>query len=383
MASAESQILLPRDADSGSNSTLTTGAIAGIACGAGALFLGAAGLFIVYWRRQRQYDREDEEYEDAFDERGPPGAMAPAVTYTLDYKMDDPQHQEGDHASSYTYSPEKPSYPFSPLSAVETASAMPTHPAYIPRALVRGAQTPSNRSTATTSPPPFPTPPFPSAGHSRTHFKTQPDDTMIQAYLAAAGDNNNNSNSPAPGPPRTDSNASLPSLPFHPHHSRTRSSQSTQPQQQQSPPIFTSPPNSASSITDGGGNHSSSSSAFPPHPHPNHPSPRKPRSYLPPRLNLSSQAHAKPLSGRENTTISGPLAFPQHYQGPPPPNRSGWSREEGGDSEEQQQQGEGSKRTFRSRALAREGAKEEKKGKKKKRSSFYAEVEIGNGSDIW
>ncbi|SPQ21943.1 f288fc9a-7751-439c-bfb2-b040dd84201e [Thermothielavioides terrestris] len=183
MALAGSHIL-PRDSDSGSNGTLTTGAIAGIACGAGALFLGAAGLFIVYWRRQRQFDREDEYYENHFEGRGPPGSTAPAVTYTMDYKMDDPQHNEGDHGSSYTYSPEKASYPFSPLSALESASAMPTHPAYIPRALVRGRTTPSNRSVATASPPPFPTPAFSSA--STSNSKTQPDDAMIQAYLNAA-----------------------------------------------------------------------------------------------------------------------------------------------------------------------------------------------------
>ncbi|KAK4156299.1 hypothetical protein C8A00DRAFT_30792 [Chaetomidium leptoderma] len=409
--------VLQRDSESGANGNLSTGAIAGIACGAAALFLGAAGLFLVYWRRQRQFDREDNSDGESFDERRPPGAMAPAVTYTMDYKMDEAQHREGDQgcSSSYTYSPEKPPYPFSPLSAPDTASAMPTHPAYIPRALVRGSSTPSNRSTTTNSP--FPSPPFPSS--STSHPKTQPDDAVIQAYLKAAAaaqpqDNNN--------PYReSDSSSSFSGgLPIQPRPPRTRQSP-TQIPALVIPP-FNSPPLSASS-TDGtttttttttttasqqppqpgggGGSGSSSSQA------------RKPRAYLPPRLQGN-----KPLSGKENTTISGPLAFPMHYQAPPGGHHHHHGGG-GGDDENNNNNindddyyfyedagpaggagGAGggasdNRRTFRSRALT--GGQEDSKGGGKKHgrkrsdrnsgggggNRHYAEIEIGRGSDIW
>ncbi|KAK4032737.1 hypothetical protein C8A01DRAFT_50544 [Parachaetomium inaequale] len=435
MASAGS-LVLPRDAEAGSNN-LTTGAIAGIACGAGALFLGAAGLFVVYWRRQRQYDREDNSDSESYGERRLPGAMAPAVTYTMDYKMDDPQHNEGDHASSYTYSPEKAAYSFSQLSAPDTASAMPTHPAYIPRALVRGS-TPSNRSVATASPPPFPSPPFPSTS---SHPKTQPDDTMILAYLAAAAQRQTASSSqiqPQDHHPTSESDSSYPSgLPMQPAPQRPRQHSSPTQIPTLSIPSLTSPPHSASS-TD--------ASQHPLHPHTSQTSqgvPRKPRAYLPPRLTLSSDGPApapkkrsrtggdKPLSGKETTTISGPLAFPHLIHPPPVPqqsSRSGWAREDdttaddlwGGEGEyyetaaaaatqSSQPDNNGGRRTFLTRALEMaggsgsgagdgEGVAKDSKGKGKskhgrKRSDrnsgghggnrHYAEIEIGRGSDIW
>ncbi|KAK4127938.1 hypothetical protein N657DRAFT_642004 [Parathielavia appendiculata] len=424
MASTGSQSI-PRDAESGANGNLTTGAIAGIACGAGALFLGAAGLFVVYWRRQRQFDREDNSDGDSFDERRPPGNMAPAVAYTMDYKMDDPQHHEGDHTSSYTYSPEKSSYTFSPLGAPDVASAMPTHPAYIPRALVRGSTTPSNRSTATTSPPPFPSPPFPA---SSSNSKTQPGDVVMQAYRTAATaaqpiqpQDTNKDNVNLQGEP----DYSPSSLPIQPagHHRRPT----------QIPAVamgpFTSPPHSASS-TDGTTTSTSN---------PTPASKRKPRAFPPPPLNLlNNSANDKPLSGKESTTISGPLAFPQHYhhqyltatQGASSQNnnnsnsnsksKSGWTREDNtittspendlfgydGDEREGTQSQSESRRTFRSRlrdswgaggASGGGGSSSGDKGKKhsRKRSErnsgggygggtrHYAEIEIGRGSDIW
>ncbi|KAH6854293.1 hypothetical protein B0I37DRAFT_361595 [Chaetomium sp. MPI-CAGE-AT-0009] len=430
MASAAS-LILPREGEDDSGN-LTTGAIAGIACGAGALFLGAAALFVIYWRRQRRYDREDNSDGESFDEAGPRGVIGPAVTYTMDYKMDNPQHNEGDQGSSYTYSPEKASYPFSPMSASDTASAMPTHPAYIPRALVRGSSTPSNRSIATASPPPpFPSPPFPSGG---SHPKTQPPDAMIQAYMGAAvatasrtastttsqtHDSNNINNHHYHHHAESDSSVGLPIQPA-PRGNRSR---------QPSPPSLTihpltSPPHSASS-TD--------ASQQPLHPQA---AGRKPRAYLPPRLNLADGTAPKrsktdkPLSGKEATTISGPLAFPHLVHPPPPqqpPTQSRWGRSNtnnddaddlwGGedgyyDDPSQSQSQSDSRRTFRSRALSGNahqdgqdggqgssggGGKGEGKGKKhgRKRSDrnsggggfsgnrHYAEIEIGRGSDIW
>ncbi|KAH6636833.1 hypothetical protein F5144DRAFT_646416 [Chaetomium tenue] len=435
MAPAASPIL-SRDGDDGSG-TLTPGAIAGIACGAGALFLGAAALFVIYWRRQRRYDREDNSDSESFDDGGLRGNMAPAVTYTLDYKMDNPQHHEGEQASSYTYSPEKASYSLSPMSAPDTASAMPTHPAYIPRALVRGSSTPSNRSIATASPPPFPSPPFPSGG---SHPKTQPPDAMIQAYLGAAtarttsttttSQDSHTYSTTNTNHRHHESDSSF-GLPIQPAPPSNRSRQNSQPSL--TLPSLTSPPHSASS-TD--------ASQHPLHQQPQ-PQPqlqsqtRKPRAYLPPRLNLADGTAQmkrsktdKPLSGKEATTISGPLAFP-HLVHPPPvaaaagpqaqsQSRSRWGRSNnhdaddlwggedgyGGDDSGGGQGGDG-RRTFRSRALSGNGndggsgsgggggGKEKEKGKKhgRKRSDrnsggyggnrHYAEIEIGRGSDIW
>lgn len=432
--------LLSRDAEDGSGD-LTAGAIAGIACGAGALFLGAAVLFIIYWRRQRRYDREDNSDSESFDDRGLRGDMGPAVTYTLDYKMDDPQHHEGEQGSSYTYSPEKASYSFSPMSAPDAASAMPTHPAYIPRALVRGSSTPSNRSIATASPPPFPSPPFPSAG---SHSKTQPPDAIIQAYLGAATartastitSQTQDSNTHPNHHHRRESDSS-PGLPIQPAPLGNRSRQNSQPSLTL-PPI-TSPPHSASS-TDA--SH---------HPLYQPQAARKPRAFLPPRLNLADGTAQmkrsktdKPLSGKEATTISGPLAFP-HLVHPPPAapsqqqqqqqqqqGRSRWYRRSHSDADDlwgSDGYGDSStphqasaahsppsdgRRTFRSRRALSGNAgadggggggggqgssggkeKEKEKGKKhgRKRSDrnsgggggnrHYAEIEIGRGSDIW
>ncbi|KAL2136805.1 hypothetical protein VTI74DRAFT_1457 [Chaetomium olivicolor] len=386
-------VVAPRDGDSTGNGNLTTGAIAGIACGAGALFLGAAGLFLVYWRRQRQFDREDDE-RDRFDESRLPGAMPPVVTYTMDYKMDDPQYHEGDQGSSYTYSPEKASYAFPPLGAADAAaSAMPTHPAYIPRALVRGAATPSNRSTATTSPAPFPSPPL---GSSSTNPKNKADDTVFLAYLQAAQQQASSHpqdtilRAGEPGPPPEGG------LPNHP---RPLNPPPTHVPAMAVPSFTTSPPHSASS-TDG------AKTNPPPH-HQRQPSQsqsaasgqRKPRAFLPPRLKLpfnSSTTTANPLPGKENTTISGPLAFPQHYQGPSPPGhgRSGWVRETDDDADGEDGGGTSDNRrwSFRGRVLT--GEREKKKGRRKSdRNSnggaggggnrHYAEIEVGRGSDIW
>jgi hypothetical protein len=408
MALTESQAMVPRDSDSGSSPTLTTGAIVGIACGAGALFLGAAGLFIIYWRRQRQYDRED--YGDSFDESGPQGVMGAPVTYTMDYKMDEAEHREGDHGSAYTYSPEKSTYPFSPMSGSDGASAMPTHPAYIPRALVRGSTIPSNRSTSSRSPPPFPTPPFPSASSAS---KTQPDDTMIQAYLSAAAAEPGEASNPQTHDLSAGGSGGS-GLPSHPSPPSTLP---RYPQQFPSHQQHTSPPHSAASTTTDQGNHSSyNSSGGSSSTHPL----RKPRGYLPPRLNLGSGSvpgpspssgsgsgsGGKPLSGREGTTISGPLAFPQHFQhyapgpghgqqqpGPPGvPTASGWAREEfPGDGaaattggEEQTSPG---RRLFFGGGGKGKDKKKEKKNKHGRQRSggnrHYAEIEIGTGSDIW
>ncbi|KAL2160580.1 hypothetical protein VTH06DRAFT_1268 [Thermothelomyces fergusii] len=345
--------LLPRDGEA-SSAPLTAGAIAGIACGAGALLLGAASLFIIYFRRQRRYAREDFSDSDSFDDATPRSPMTPAVAYTMDYKMDDPQHHGG---SSYACSPdEEASYAFSQQSLSDVASAMPTHPAYIPRALVRGSASPSSRSVATTSPPP-------SVSHSS---KIQPDDATVGAYLAATAQGE-----PSARPrdvPREESDASS-SSDQNDHQSASQQPRHEQ-EQEQEPPLF-------------------SPSGRPPPP-----------------------ARPGPAAGTTaHAAISGPLAFPPfchqpHGIGPslPPAPATAdiWDSD-------------GGRRTFRGRRVGghsgrgennnnddddKAGGRRRRRGKKKhrrKRSDWsgsssgggrggnrhYTEIEIGRGSDIW
>ncbi|KAK4190680.1 hypothetical protein QBC35DRAFT_377264 [Podospora australis] len=272
--------------DSEPNSNLAPGAIAGIACGAGALFLGAAGLFILYWRRQRQFDREDNFYRSSTEENPHASAMAPAVSYTMDYKMSPQQHHREDAGSSYTYSPEKPTYGFSPLGTTETVgAAMPTHPAYIPRALVRGDLPPSS-----------------------THTRS--------ASLASGGT------------------------------------------QKQSPPLANRRQDNTFSFSGS-----------------------KPRQYLPPRLNLSGTG-SKPLQGKQNTTISGPLAFPEHYQ--PPPHRTFRDRSLSGGRGGYNHQDQRTKTT----AVGGRNRSNSATPKQQQQGGFagnrhYAEIEVGRDSDIW
>jgi len=102
----------------------------------------------------------------------------------LDYKMNRSSSTTGGSISSFTHSPD-PIRPdsFSPLGGM--VSAMPTHPAYIPRAFVRGstpAPLPPTPEEETLRLPPRPSSP-PSPPRRVHHYKSQPDDLMIQAYL--------------------------------------------------------------------------------------------------------------------------------------------------------------------------------------------------------
>ena len=185
--------LLPREEPSPSDTTpatpkLDTGAIAGISCAAGALFLGGIGLFLVYWRRQRRLERGVQAYQRPV-EKQPFAAQSPPI-FTLDYKMDRPPSINGGSISSYSRTPDcaKPDA-FSPLGGM--VSAMPTHPAYIPRAFVRGS-TPAPLSTTpeevTIQFQPEPEPPLPPSPPQRVRHqsKSRPDDLVMQAYLRAA-----------------------------------------------------------------------------------------------------------------------------------------------------------------------------------------------------
>lgn len=176
MAAAWSHIV-PRDSDDGS--PLSKGAIAGISCGAAILFLGSIGLFFIYYRRQKRFDRQDDLYGDYDDEdvRTTAGKhLRPHANpvFTMDYKMD--QESVG---STYAHSPEIVKSQFS-----HVASAMPAHPAYIPRAVVRGKTTPS----ITSSPPGSGNKPrFSSATKSSTRSDEKRAETVaMQTYLSSS-----------------------------------------------------------------------------------------------------------------------------------------------------------------------------------------------------
>ncbi|KAK3952803.1 hypothetical protein QBC32DRAFT_211713 [Pseudoneurospora amorphoporcata] len=124
---------------------LSTGAIAGIAVGAAVLFFASAALFVVYYRRQRRYNAEDSEYYQYADsvQRGQnnTGRTFVAVprrapTYTLDYKMDNQVGTGQSTPAQFSADPRAQIPESPPLD--DMASAMPTHPAYLPKAVVRG-----------------------------------------------------------------------------------------------------------------------------------------------------------------------------------------------------------------------------------------------------
>lgn len=313
--------ILPRSGEARSE-PLTSGAIAGIVCGIGALFLSAAVLFIIYYHRQQRYAQEDDADAESYDDAAPRPAAGPVVRYTMDYKMDNPNYQE---ASPYMYSSEKAPYVFFQQSIPDVDSAMPTHPAYIPRALVRGSATPTNRSVATTSPPPYP------ASVSRSS-RIQPDDGMIGGYPSAPAQSGPSTQSQENTPEESDGPSSsastttrpgpLPSVSDAEGSSRSdrndqqrnrwqRQGQEQEPEQQQKQQKLPSPYR-----------------LQPP------PKRRKRRAYTPPRLNLAEgtpqhrSRTERPLAGKEHTTISGPLAFPQFSYpavmgpSPPPPGQS-------------------------------------------------------------
>ncbi|KAK3946071.1 hypothetical protein QBC46DRAFT_249156, partial [Diplogelasinospora grovesii] len=196
MAPIWSQHLVLRDSTSTSSSAvMTTGTIVGIACSAAVLFLGGVILFILYWRRQRRFDTAGPYLRQGgtlaaggqgYGEDNVVYHIAPAgVIYTMDYKMDDPElGKEMASSSSYAQSPETIKSDASstkPLS--EMASAMPAHPAYIPRAMLRGSSirspTPSESGTSQK-------PPFSMTTPQLRQSKSRPDDLVMQAYLSAA-----------------------------------------------------------------------------------------------------------------------------------------------------------------------------------------------------
>ncbi|KAK3359811.1 hypothetical protein B0T25DRAFT_110441 [Lasiosphaeria hispida] len=360
--------LLHRDASpSGSGTTATaaldTGAIAGISCAAGALFLGSVGLFIIYWRRQRRYDQAEQVYYPRAAEEKSLFPKASPV-YTMDYKMDPETSTNSGSSSAYTYSPEVPAS--DPFPHGGMVGAMPAHPAYIPRALVRGV-TPTMISAPSASPTPSrisnQAPPAPRAARS----KSRPDDYVMQAYLRAA-DGERVASSVfrlASSPPegeresrgRTHSRESAPSSPVatqsHPHHPHPQA-QPPQGKTQGPVPSIAVPTRLAAARS---------------------------KQYSPPRMNLLDRAI---IAKRETEAVSDmDISAPMEVSPIQQQQKFEQARSTFLQNEQQQQQQQTvaimmDRRTFAERSLSRD-----REPQPQYQNRYIHQVEVPRDSDIW
>ncbi|KAK7959528.1 uncharacterized protein PG986_004382 [Apiospora aurea] len=193
--------------DGPSPTGMTTGAIVGIAVGAGLLFLGGSALFFVYYRKQKRLYGDDlnSEYDDRSRGgagsqqammRGPGGHSAfdftqySASQYELRSESQQQQQQQvgfGRNADYYdeiekemqmqalTARVPNYNYNFDPHSHMRGPNgALPTHPAYIPKSLNRA----SREHT--------PEPPRLSSQASHHSYHNQPEAYAANPYLNAA-----------------------------------------------------------------------------------------------------------------------------------------------------------------------------------------------------
>ncbi|KAK3685426.1 hypothetical protein B0T22DRAFT_217423 [Podospora appendiculata] len=344
---------------------LSTGAIVGIAVGAGSLFLSAAGLFIIYALRQRRFDTAENFYRtgghDGIGSSPFVGTFTGTVgpVYTLDYKAMRRESRD----SSHSLSPE-PTMPLPEFSHVsEMASAMPTHPAYIPRALVRGT-TPSTMSPASSG-----------GGHTPQFSMTSstPRSTprsQAQLVIQTHADSSDQERYPRPmaGFSRTremdeDSEDTMIEI-GHAEATNYSFSQQQQPRHQRPLPALIIPASTSS----------------------------RPK---PARLNLNlhqatnPSISEKPIKGRENMAISGPLAFPHLQQQQHRHQQQYQSYDESGSSATATTD----RRTFRDRSqsfrnsFSGSGSQERSRPRGDRIAEYpnrhYAEIEVGRDSDIW
>ncbi|ORY71512.1 uncharacterized protein BCR38DRAFT_417055 [Pseudomassariella vexata] len=182
--------------DTGTGATaMTTGAIVGIAVGAGLLFLGGTALFWVYYRKQKDtYTDFSSEYDARSGSKSisPPlqGAFSAMDTeqQLSDYELKSQQAyvNNADYYDKYEKELQgrRPIYAFNPNKPGSGPSgALPTHHAYLP-------QTMSRNSDKTRGSTPDPNP--------RPVKSNKPDSYALQAYLNAAEDAKA---SVLPGPP--------------------------------------------------------------------------------------------------------------------------------------------------------------------------------------
>lgn len=211
---------------SGDRQELSTAAIVGIAIGATALFVIAIILFTIYWYRQKRYDREDQRAADrasfygkehgsgsymasitsagskrpavpsfTVDHRAPPPSYAPPGAQGLEMDvMNNAEYYDrmegkvrGRPLAATTAAASKPQHQhrgstdtFDTASHVDT-SALPTHPAYIPRDRPAGTSSRLGSRASRNSTPSI---------RSEPRF-TRPDPYTIQVYINGVDDAKN------------------------------------------------------------------------------------------------------------------------------------------------------------------------------------------------
>ncbi|KAI9149215.1 hypothetical protein HJFPF1_11264 [Paramyrothecium foliicola] len=141
------------DPEGAGSGTLTTGAIVGIAVGAGLLLLGGIALFIVYWRRQKKFDKEEQLSEFRTYGASPDPFLPPVggkMSASLRSYSGQGHYKEGQPMSSGDYYDKmeddiragRLQYNYDPRSMSRGPnSALPAHSAYIPQAMSRGPLT--------------------------------------------------------------------------------------------------------------------------------------------------------------------------------------------------------------------------------------------------
>ena len=280
---------------------MTTGTIVGIAVGAGLALLGAIALFIVYFRRQKRYEREESLLPDFYDK--PPRSGTSSITatnsgigphFSNDYKSEPPsyelkeqqvpQHIVSHFNNNADYYDEMEGKGRSRVLSQQVLdmsngkhtsnSALPTHPAYVPRGYIGGR--PSRNSSPNQQPRPK---------------SNKPDSYAIQAYLNAAED------SRAPPPP-INLPPPQPTLSNQPPVSRAaQAARQLAPEPKPAPAPAPPPPPPTKKPT----------AKVPSLVLPSVPRIRVPKKYSPPQIQVQE---ATPVDRQAINDITGPLAYP-------------------------------------------------------------------------
>ncbi|KAJ9143845.1 Exo-alpha-sialidase neuraminidase [Pleurostoma richardsiae] len=332
------------------SSVMTVGTIVGIAVGAGLLLLGGIALFIVYWRRQKKLARGNADRDDLGDKgshssvtvltlptaRTIISSRNTPTNFTMDYKSE-PQVQDyemrenntnRDYLSNSEYYDEMEGKsrgrplknldesPDTLTRPVVSDSALPTHPAYLPRSFLPVSRTPSPNAT------PLPKA-SPKGSITSTRSNQAPPPYAIQTYLKSS--EHVKFPPPPPGAPPPLSGGSGTS-------SRSRTgleppgppSTASSARQTPSPPLLSNPPSRQQSRHTPDTTTTSPPPPPPPRGHsprvpslvlPSVPRIRVPKKYSPPTINVQEATPIEgPGGGGGKIDITGPLAFPEEYR---------------------------------------------------------------------
>ncbi|TDZ13131.1 hypothetical protein C8035_v000027 [Colletotrichum spinosum] len=310
---------LPGDGGA-SSTTMTVGTIVGIAVGGGLVFIGAIALFIVYCRRQRKQRRSDEAPRP---EQQPPRSHASSFTaINPSPYMPIADHKKSSSIASYSYELQEKQnfsnnaeyydklehevqtgreishYNFDPRSHHHgLGSALPTHPAYIPRAM-------SRQSTRDN----IPTPP-------NVRRTNTPDSWALQTYLNAVREEGTTSIRPPPPTAAAALAVSRSPSPAYSHESRGDNAAQTQLNPMPPPPPGPPPPPQSS------GPHKSA--RIPSLVLPSVPRIRVPKKYPPPQITVQDATPVAERGEKGDMNISEPLAFhEERFRDRPPAGRT-------------------------------------------------------------